>query len=129
MRLDRKALLSKRFAEIAPLVPKALIHLHNVTGKWGILDIHPLEEKRWTNKCWDSLKILQEVGDIIVQGQTHDEVTTAVLKEMRPEEGWIGNVETQNWSFTEEQLGSDKFKFNPENNKGGNHAGPKGSTP
>jgi hypothetical protein len=58
----------------------ALLHLHKVTGKWGLNAINPMTEKRWSEKCWECYHTLSAVNHLICEGTDYDEALEEIVK-------------------------------------------------
>lgn len=93
---------------LLPLVPEAFKHLHKVTGKLGLGDIHPLDEKRWSEECWKSWGVLISVMGMIQWGKTRQELDEEVLKQINPCD-FIGQSKTGKFDAGEDERTFDKI--------------------
>jgi hypothetical protein len=93
-----------------PLVKPSLLHLKRVTGKWNVWDINPLEEKRWSNKCWECYGLLKDFQTALL-GANPSDVKAEILREMRPDDGLIGHIKTGTWEpFAGAEKTKERFK-------------------
>ncbi len=79
-------------------VKEALLHIHKVTGKWGLGNVDPMNCKRWSEKCWDHYHILVESKCLLCFGKTIGEADADFITEFMPSKSeWIGRVTTGRW--------------------------------
>ena len=69
--------------------PAALKHLHKVTGKWGLENIAPMDEKRWSDKCWDSYHVLRDCQCVMDYGVNAEEVYQKIAESISYDDTWL----------------------------------------
>lgn len=82
----------KFFKELSTLcdkAPDAMRRLRRMTGKFGYVDIHPMDEKRWNDQCWEDYGVLVGIASMLQRGKTVYELDEEIMRDFPLTDSWI----------------------------------------
>lgn len=68
------------FAQMCKQAPAAMKRLRKVTGKFGYADIHPIDEKRWSEQCWEDYGVVVGISAMLQRGITVEELAKETIE-------------------------------------------------